>query len=88
MAKRGGGFGFVMLLVVLAVVLLLVARAWDKTAPAAGPILSGTSGAETVAPHGQPEAADALRNLPGLKDVRTRTDSHAKDVADALAATE
>ena len=60
MAKKGSGIGFVMLLVVLAAVLVLVARAWETFGPTAT-ALPGADSERKVSDHGQPEAADALR---------------------------
>jgi hypothetical protein len=72
MRGKGSGFGMVMLLVVLAVVLFLVARSWNRVAPEA----------LAVDAHGQPEAAEAIRSgdLPGLNEMRQQTDAHADEV--------
>jgi hypothetical protein len=70
--------GLVVLLVVLAIVLLLVARAWRSVAPTAAGLGAATSPRGEVAP----------RDLPDLGETRERTDDHAREVQDALAATE
>jgi len=61
---------------VLAVVLLLVARNWNQVGPEA----------LAVDAHGQPEAAEAIRSgdLPGLNEMRQRTDAHADEVEAVL----
>ena len=79
----------VMLVVVLAVVLLLVARNWRSVAPTAMQISDPELGA-TVDDHGQAEAGAAVRSgqLPGLNDMRQQTDAHSQDVQEALEAIE
>jgi hypothetical protein len=78
-------FGMVMLVVVMAVVLLLVAQAWSRLAPAAVDVHKATTG-QIMHDHGQTEAAEALRagHLPRLEDAQARTDVHAEDVKQAL----
>jgi hypothetical protein len=83
MARKGGGFGFVMLLVVLAVVLLLTARAWNRVGTPAIDA-AGTSRPGPPARGERAEAADALRDLPGLEAARQATDAHAQEVEKAL----
>ena len=83
--KVGGGLGFVMLLVVVAIVLVLAARAWQEAAPNA---LLLDEPQSVVDDHGQPEAREALANLPGLNEVRDSTAAHADELERALAETE
>jgi hypothetical protein len=80
MRGKGSGFGLIMLLVVLAVILILVGRSWNSVAPEA----------LSVADHGQPEAAEAVRSgkLPDLKETRQRTEAHAQEVREILEETE
>jgi hypothetical protein len=89
MAKRGSGFGMVMLVVVLAVVLLLAARSWRSLAPAAMQVSDPELGSK-VDDHGQAGAGAAVRSgqLPDLNDMRQQTDAHSQDVQDALKAIE
>jgi len=89
MARRGSGFGFVLLVVVLAVVLLLVARSWRSVAPTAVQVAT-PAGAVSVDAHGEEAAAAAVRRgaLPDLREMRQETGAHAQEVQDALAATE
>ena len=85
--KKGGGFGMVMLVVVLAIVLLLVARQWKAVAPTA--IQVQQDGSVTVTPndHGQTEAGAAIKSgtLPDLNDMRQATGEYSQQVQDAMA---
>jgi hypothetical protein len=84
MRGKGGGFGVLVLLIVVLVVMLLAARAWKAVAPTAveatNPSLS-----EGVDDRGQTEAGREVRsgNLPGLEEMRQRTDAHASEVEEA-----
>jgi len=74
-----------MLVVVLAIVLILVARSWKSIAPEALDV----SNADSNLPfddYGQTEAADALRDgqMPGLREMQRQTDDHARQLQDAL----
>jgi hypothetical protein len=80
--KVGGGFGLVMLLIVVAVVLLVAGKAAKETAPIA---LQLNEPETLVNDHGQHEAADALSTLPNLNDARQSTDAHAEELRRALA---
>jgi hypothetical protein len=79
----------VMLVVVLAVVLLLVARNWRAVAPTAMQISDPELGS-SVDDRGQAEAGAAVRSgqLPDLNDMRLQTDAHSQDVQEALEAIE
>ena len=88
MAKRSSGIGFVMLVVVLAVVLLLAARQWKSVAPVA---LQIDPDQPAIAnDHGEAGAGEALRSggLPDLQDMRQQTGEHADQLQEALEATE
>lgn len=65
-----------MLVIVLAVVLLLVARSWRRVAPAA----------MQVSDHGQTEAAEALESgdLPDLDEAKKRTDARTAEIREIL----
>lgn len=75
----------VLLVVVLAVVLLLVARQWKAVAPTA---LRIDGDNVTLAPqtHGEDAAGQALRQggLPDLKQMRQATGGHAQEVQEAF----
>jgi hypothetical protein len=79
----------IVLLVVLAVVLVLVARAWKSVAPTALDV-SGVAPAGAVPDHGQPQATEALRkgDLPRMDEARQRTDEHGARVQEALQVSE
>ena len=76
-----------MLVVVMAVVLLLVARTWKTVAPQA---IDVSNPGTIASDHGDAAAGAAVRSgeLPGLEEVRQGTDAHAADVQEALATTE
>ncbi len=75
----------ILLLVVLAVVLLLVAKSWKTMAPAALDVQDALQSGP-LDDHGQSGAGDALRqgDLPRLQETRERTDAHAAEVQQAL----
>ncbi len=85
MSRQGGGFGFVMLLVVLAVVLLIAAKAWKSAAPTALEVATPV-GDVTISDHGASEAAGQVRpgGLPGLSDMRRETGTHTQQVEETL----
>ena len=86
--RKGGGIGFVLLVVVLAVVLLLVARSWKSVAPTAIQVTNGGEGDVVVPDHGEAAAGAAVSsgNLPDLNEMQQETDAHAQQVQEALAA--
>jgi hypothetical protein len=79
----------VALLVVMAVVLILVAKAWRSVAPEAMETHDALQSGP-LSDHGQEEAAGALRSgeLPKLGETRRETDEHSARVQEALDATE
>jgi len=81
--KKAGGIGFVMLVVVMAIVLWLTAENWKKVAPTA---LDVNAAGASVEDHGQTGAAESLRSgdMPRLSDTREATDAHTEDVQAAL----
>ncbi len=85
MKRQGGGFGFVMLLVVVAIVMLLVARSWKSVAPDAIEVAT-PAGPAAISDHGEREAAAEARSglLPNLQDMRRETGNHAQEVQDTL----
>ena len=79
----------ILLVVVLAVVLLLAAKAWKTVAPTA----LDTQDALQSGPlndHGQGEAGQAIRkgDLPRLRETQENTDAHSARVQEALHAVE
>lgn len=74
-----------MLVVVLAVVLILVARSWKSVAPEAIDVTNANADIP-FDDHGQTDAADALRdsNMPGLREMQSQTDEHSRRLQDAL----
>lgn len=89
MRKSGSGIGIVMLVVVLAIVLLIVAKSWEKTGAAAIQV-THPDAPVVVDDHGETEAGDAVQQgrLPGLRDMRAETADHAKRLEEALAESE
>jgi len=89
MAKKSSGIGFVMLVVVLAVVLLLAARQWRSVAPTALQV-SDPDLSAVADDHGEAGAGEALRSgqLPDLRDMKQQTGEHADQLQEALEATE
>jgi len=85
MAKRSFSFGMVALLIVMAVVLTLVARAWRTVAPAALDVRDATHSGP-LDDHGQTEAGNAVREggMPDLRETERETDEHAARVQEAL----
>lgn len=83
MKKQGGGFGFVMAIVVLVIVMLLASKAWKAVMPVAAQALT-PGNSRQVDDHGQHEVGDAIRSgkLPDLKQMGLSTDQHIKQVED------
>ncbi|HEV8374819.1 MAG TPA: hypothetical protein VGR38_01140 [Candidatus Polarisedimenticolia bacterium] len=82
--RRPGGFGFLIALAALIVVLFLSMKAWKSAFPAAvQAIKPGT--AQAVPDHGDKEAGDAIRSrkLPDMKTMGQRTDAHVQQIQDA-----
>jgi hypothetical protein len=89
MARRGGSFGILVLVVTLAIVLLLVARQWKSIAPTATQ-LSGPDSSGVIDDHGQSGAGEEVRSgtMPDLNEMQQETNEHAEQVQEALAATQ
>ena len=87
MRRISGGFGVVLLAIVVAVVLLLAARAWNAVAPTAADVRDASA---PVPADVRDAASSATRDgsLPRLDDVRQRTGAHAEEIANALAQTD
>jgi len=78
-----------MVLIVMAVVLLMVAKTWRTTAPA---IIDTQNVLDShpASAHGEAGAAAEIRSgdLPGLSDAQRNTDAHAAQVQEAMQAVE
>ena len=88
MKKGGGGFGFVMAIVVLLIVMLLSAKAWNAVMPTAqqalAPPTTPKGAIRQVDDHGQTEVGKEIRSgtLPDLNKMLQNTDQHVKQVED------
>jgi len=84
MSKSGGGFGYVLAILVLAILLLLSVRAWRNAAPAAAQALKPGAPA-TVPDHGQAGAGKEVRSggLPNIKKMGESTGAHADQINEA-----
>ncbi|MFQ5720143.1 MAG: hypothetical protein ACE5IK_11410 [Acidobacteriota bacterium] len=76
------GLGMIGTLIVLAIVLLLAARAWQSMAPAALDVTSAAP-ADVEATAG-PDGVPSPGHLPDLDEMRQTTATHTQDVQDAL----
>jgi hypothetical protein len=84
MKRIGSVLGLVALVVVMAIVLLLVARSWESVAPVAdelAPSPRATTG-------GERPGTSRSEELPGLDEMRDASGEHADRFQEALAATE
>ena len=79
----------VLLVVVMAVVLILVAKSWKAVAPAALDTQDALNSGP-LSDHGQPAAAGALREggMPNLRETQAETDQHSAQMQEALEAIE
>jgi hypothetical protein len=85
--KGGRGFGMIMLLMVLAVVLYLVARNWEAFGPAAVQV-KNHQGKPILDAHGQEDAAEEVRsrNLPDLEDMDREVQQHNSEASETMGA--
>lgn len=83
MARKGSGFGIVMLVVVMLAVLLLVAKSWKRVAPTAIQV-STPDGEISVSTPGAEGVANNPGGLPNLKQMQQSTSGHLDRVEDAL----
>ena len=81
MSSKGGGFGYVLALAVLLILLFLSVRAWRSAAPAAAQALKPGTPA-TVPDHGQTGAGKEVRSggLPNVKKMGENTDAHVQEI--------
>jgi cytoskeletal protein RodZ len=91
MRRQGGGFGFVVMLVVLAVIFYLAMNNFKSTAPTAIEIKRHNETREAgqdVQPSAPSASADTWNasppSRPSLETVDKNTSQHASDVKDAL----
>ena len=82
--KSGKGLAFVAVIVTLAIVLILAARNAQQVAPVLHQIPAEPKGIVESNPHGQPEAVEALGEVPDLDQLRQLTGDHAQELQDAL----
>ena len=88
--RQGGGFGFVILLVVLAVILFLVSKSSSKLVPAALPVASQAEAVDRDQASPEPPSP-AVNSGAGqapiqsrLSDAQAKTSAHSAQVQDAL----
>jgi|SRR5262245_12842516 len=99
--RKGGGIGFIVVLIAAAIVMILAMRQWLAVAPTAQQIMAidqanrvvngqgkGKAKAKPV-DHGQGSVEDQQKRgvLPDLQDMKDGTDEHAKQIDDAAKAT-
>jgi hypothetical protein len=85
--KGGRGFGMIMLLMVLAVVLYMVARNWEAFGPAAVQV-KNHKGKPILDAHGQEDAAAEVRsrNVPDLDDMQNEVQKHNSESSETMGA--
>jgi hypothetical protein len=92
--KRNGSPGLLLLAIVMAVVLLLVARNWKAAAPRLSETLRARPTASVAADEPGSASGEATpedgapgppRSLPGVGEMKRATDRHAGQVQEALA---
>lgn len=100
LVRKGGGIGFIVVLIAAAIVMILAMRQWLAVAPTAQQIMAidqanrvasgqakgkGKAKAKPV-DHGQGSVEDQQKRgvLPDLQDMKDGTDEHAKQVDDAV----
>lgn len=83
--KQGSGIGLVILVIVMAVVLLLVTKAWKSMSPSAMQAIDSAvaSPRSTSDKDNKKENAGSL-NLPDLEEMGENTDEHTEEVEEAL----
>jgi hypothetical protein len=86
MRRQGSGFGFVVLLVVVAIVLFLATRLFKSALPAAGVVLKPSPASEDAKDAKTQQGGEAApsNRIPNLRDAKRNTDAHAAQVKDAL----
>lgn len=97
--RKGGGIGFIVVLVAAAIVMILTMKQWLAVAPTAQQIMAidqanrvvnGQKGKAKAKPkpldHGQGSVDDQQKRgvLPDLQDMKDGTDQHAQEVKDAM----
>lgn len=101
MSRRGGGFGFIALIIVLGIILLVAAKNWKAVAPSAMAIheknqrrgsASTATEPESFEPSSPSSSGDSWNptppSRPSLDAMEQRTSAHTSAVDDALKQTE
>jgi hypothetical protein len=85
MRKQGGGFGVVLLLVVVAVVLFLATRAWKQVLPTASEIANPSAPDASKTATGEGASSGEVPPVrPSLREMDQRTSEHTDQVRDTL----
>ncbi len=88
--RQGGGFGIVILLVVMAVILLLASRAWKAVMPTALEVASPSKAGKPaeqspdLPPPSVNSGAGQRQIQSSLSDAKRKTDAHSGQVEKAL----
>jgi len=83
MARKGGSFGIVILLIVMLAVLMLVAKSWRSMAPTALEV-STPDGEVSIPAPGARGVATNPGGLPNLGQMKDSTSGHIDEVQTAL----
>jgi hypothetical protein len=84
MRKRGGGFGILMLVIVVAIVLYLAAKNLETTVPAARIKEEPAASAGITLDNSSPNSGESVPARPNLSDMKNATDTHTSDVNRSL----
>jgi hypothetical protein len=84
MRKGGGGFGMIVMLVAVLIVLLLVARAWSNMAPEALQVTQPGSGFSTDDMVKDDADYNSPGHLPDLQEMNQQTAQHEEEVRKAM----
>jgi hypothetical protein len=85
MRKGGGSFGMIVMVVVMAIVLYLVARAWSNMAPQALTVTNlSASPADLEADEGGSGESASPGHLPGIQEMQETTARHEEQVREAM----
>jgi hypothetical protein len=84
MRKRGGGFGILMLVIVVAIVLYLAAKNLETTVPAARIKDEPAAAAGITLDNSSPNSGESVPARPNLSDMKNATDTHTSDVNRSL----
>jgi hypothetical protein len=77
------GLGLILLLVVMAIVMLLTARAWKEVTPTAIEVTNPQPAApDPASTQNRPEVIQGSGQLPNLQEMRQNTSAHTQQVKD------